>query len=207
MSFFVRTFVSTNNKDMDMEKTTKPNSPIKVGDYVKWIDPAIHDYDEQDREDMLNRIFEVFAINGDIYSLTDKFSEVEALEHELVKVENPLFIDCDWFHTEDKMWHGDLGYEAGIDDMYCDTLDEVKSCIKYDLEAMREYGELNDNEIIMFSAVKGIWDFDCECWKCPCITNLDNRDKDREKMIVYRYFNATKEFADKYGIVADEYAE
>ena len=39
------------------------------------------------------------------------------------------------------MWHGDLGYEAGIDDMYCDTLDgEVKSCIKYDLEAMEENG-------------------------------------------------------------------
>lgn len=207
LSFIIRTFVSTNNKDMYMEKTTKQNSPIKVGDYVKWNDIAVHEYDEEDREDMLNRIFKVFAINGDIYSLADYYSEVEALEHELVKVDEPYFVDCDWFHLEDEMWHGDLGYEAGIDDMYCDTLDEVKSAIKYDLEVMRELGELNDNEIIRFSAVKGVYDFECECWRCPSLFNRENHDMDRENRVVYRYLNATKGVAEKYGIIADEYAE
>lgn len=201
LSFIIRTFVNTNNKDMDMEQTTKQNSPIKVGDYVKWNDIAVHEYDECDREDMLNRIFKVFAINGDVYSLADYYSEVEALEHELVKVEEPYFVDCDWFHLEDEMWHGDLGYEVGIDDFYCYTLDEVKSAIKYDLEAMRELGELNDKEVIRFSAVKGVYDFEIESWRCPYIS------EDRESYVVYRYFNATKELADKYGIVADEYAE
>jgi hypothetical protein len=146
-----------------MKKTTKQNSPIKVGYYVKWNDDS--------------------AI------------------HELIKVDGPYFIDCDWFHLEDKKWHSDLGYEISIDDLHCDTIEEVKSAIKYILEAMRELGELNDNEIVMFSAVKGVYDFKSKSWRCPYIS------ENRENYIVYKYFNATKELADKYGIVADEYAE
>ena len=58
---------------------------FKVGDYVKFIDPAIEDYDVEDREDVLNRVYRIENINGDVYLLCADGIEVEALEHEMVK--------------------------------------------------------------------------------------------------------------------------
>ena len=180
-----------------MENTTQQNSPIKVGDYVKFENGGVEG------------IYEVISVNlrHNTCTIKDYYSTYSVSVMSVEKVEEPYFIDCDWFHTEDETWHGDLGYEADIDDIYCETLEEVKSGIKYDLEAMEENGELNDNEIIRFSAVKGVYDFECECWRCPCLFDRENHDRDRENRVVYRYLNATKDVAEKYGIIADEYAE
>ena len=59
---------------------------LKIGDKVKWIDPSINDYPIEDREDALNRIFEIVAINGDIILISDGVSDVEAFEEELTKI-------------------------------------------------------------------------------------------------------------------------
>ena len=57
---------------------------VKVGSKCRWIDPGINDYDEQDREMMLNRVFEVVGIEGDIVSIESEhsFAEVYACELE-----------------------------------------------------------------------------------------------------------------------------
>lgn len=59
---------------------------LKIGDKVKWDDPAINDYPINDREDALNRIFEIVSINGDIILITDGVTEVEVYEEELTKI-------------------------------------------------------------------------------------------------------------------------
>ena len=65
---------------------------IEIGDEVKWNDPAINDYDEEDREDVLNTVWEVFDIQGDIVHIKSEFggeAEVYACELE------PYDWDCD----------------------------------------------------------------------------------------------------------------
>ena len=59
---------------------------FKIGDKVKWIDPAINDYPIEDREDALNRIFNIISINGDIILISDGETEVEVFEEELTKI-------------------------------------------------------------------------------------------------------------------------
>lgn len=63
---------------------------LAVGKKVRWIDPAIEDYDEEFREDMLNRIFTIYScpdvIERDsvIGISCDGISEAEVLPMELV---------------------------------------------------------------------------------------------------------------------------
>lgn len=59
------------------------NTELYVGMKCKWIDPGINDYDEEDREYMLNREFEIVSIEGEVISIEceDAFAEVYA--HEL----------------------------------------------------------------------------------------------------------------------------
>lgn len=59
---------------------------LKIGDKVKWIDPAINDYPLWDREDVLERTFEIVSINEDIILITDGVTEVEVYEEELTKI-------------------------------------------------------------------------------------------------------------------------
>ena len=59
---------------------------LKIGDKVKWNDPAINDYPIEDREDALNRIFNIISINGDIILISDGETEVEVFEEELTKI-------------------------------------------------------------------------------------------------------------------------
>ena len=62
---------------------------LRKGDKVKWNDPAIDDYDEEDRESIKNRIFEIIS---DVYGDEDEIieiaevdgrSEAEVYAHEL----------------------------------------------------------------------------------------------------------------------------
>ena len=59
---------------------------FKIGDKVKWIDPAINDYPIEDREDALNRIFNIISINGDIIAISDGYSYAEVYKEELTKI-------------------------------------------------------------------------------------------------------------------------
>lgn len=61
---------------------------IKIGDYVKWNDPCIIDYDEDGRKIQSTRVYEVYDINGEIISIADDYGEVEVFEDELVVVDN-----------------------------------------------------------------------------------------------------------------------
>lgn len=54
-----------------------------IGEYVRWNDPAIADYDENEREQQLNRVYEVIDINGDIITIADDFGEAEVFANEL----------------------------------------------------------------------------------------------------------------------------
>jgi hypothetical protein len=58
---------------------------IKKGTKVKWNDPAIHEYPEEEREFALNRVFEVVSIKGDIILITDGYTEVETTLDEIEK--------------------------------------------------------------------------------------------------------------------------
>lgn len=56
---------------------------FKPGDVVYWNDPAINDYPEDEREELLKRRFVVFAVNGEIISISDTYSEAEVYANEL----------------------------------------------------------------------------------------------------------------------------
>lgn len=62
---------------------------LAVGKKVRWIDPEIEDYDEEDREDMLNRIFTIYSCpdvieRDSIIGISCDGSEAEVLPMELV---------------------------------------------------------------------------------------------------------------------------
>lgn len=171
---------------------------FKVGDYVRFIDPAIFDYDKEDRKEVLNTIFKIEKHYGDIYLLCTDNREVEALKHEMEKVNPMYFVDFDWYDTENKLWHGDLGYEAGINDFMSDTIVNaiigITSDIDDDCLGLIE----NDNQIAKFSIVEGVYDFICEDWECPPCTK-------RQKYVRYTVLACSKKRAEELGLEADLY--
>lgn len=61
---------------------------IRIGTKVKWNDPAIEDFEGEERELQKSRIYEVVdIINEDAVLLEDEFGEVEAYVNELSFVE------------------------------------------------------------------------------------------------------------------------
>lgn len=65
----------------------KKKNWIKVGAKCKWNDPAINDYDESDREDVLNTIWTIERINGDIILLSyEDGGETEVYACEIIPV-------------------------------------------------------------------------------------------------------------------------
>ena len=51
---------------------------ILIGTYVKWNDPAINDYDVEDREEQLNKIYKVI----DFYGYEDEEDEIVLIQSE-----------------------------------------------------------------------------------------------------------------------------
>lgn len=61
---------------------------IRIGTKVKWNDPAIEEFNEEERELQKSRVYEVVdIINEDAVLLEDEFGEVEAYVNELSFVE------------------------------------------------------------------------------------------------------------------------
>ena len=60
----------------------KNGHQIYVGCNVKWNDPALNEYNPQDRQDMLDREFEVIEISS-VLIISDGISEAEVLPDEL----------------------------------------------------------------------------------------------------------------------------
>ena len=58
---------------------------IALGQKVRWNDPAINDYDEEDREDALNREWEIYDYDkeSEVVWIADGFSEAEVYACEL----------------------------------------------------------------------------------------------------------------------------
>ena len=61
---------------------------IRIGTKVKWNDPAIEEFDGEERELQKSRVYEVVdIINEDAVLLEDEYGEVEAYVSELTFVE------------------------------------------------------------------------------------------------------------------------
>lgn len=56
---------------------------FEAGDIVYWNDPAINDYPEEQRDDVLNRRFVVFKVKGEIISISDGYTTAEVYADEL----------------------------------------------------------------------------------------------------------------------------
>lgn len=69
--------------EMDFLEEEEEYSGFLIGDYVKWNDPAIDDFNETERDFQRNRIFQIFNISGDIISIDDAYGEAEVFAHEL----------------------------------------------------------------------------------------------------------------------------
>ena len=76
--------------------TEKYNGYSKMtnGTAVRWIDPAIEDYDEEDREDVLARVFTIYNCppsdeieNDTVITIANEETEAEVYAYELVVVE------------------------------------------------------------------------------------------------------------------------
>lgn len=64
---------------------------LKIGTKVKWHDPAIEDYDVEDREEVLNRVFEIIDAPDEIEEdsiilISDGFTEAEVYPGELEEI-------------------------------------------------------------------------------------------------------------------------
>lgn len=51
---------------------------IVIGTYVKWFDPGINDYEPEDREEQMNKIYEVI----DFYEYEDEEDEIALIRSE-----------------------------------------------------------------------------------------------------------------------------
>ena len=61
---------------------------IRIGTRVKWNDPAIEEFEAEERELQKSRVYEVVdIINEDAVLLEDEYGEVEAYVNELSFVE------------------------------------------------------------------------------------------------------------------------
>lgn len=175
----------------------KNRNEIKVGDYVKFIDPAIEDYDVEDREDVLNTIYRVERINGDVYLVCTDDKDVEALAHELVKVTPKYFIDRDVYDVKEKMWHGDLGWEVDIDEAKFDSVEDAVNGIKYEID--EGDWDFEEDEVVMYSVIEGIYNFNLEEWYCPPCSIRNGYTR-------YRLLVCDTNFAYKHSLmIADEY--
>lgn len=57
---------------------------FEIGDKVKWLDPNIEEFDEEDREEQKNRIYTIVEIKqNDVYLIADDYSEVEVFAEEI----------------------------------------------------------------------------------------------------------------------------
>lgn len=74
---------------------------FKVGDFVRWKDPAIGDYEPEDMEWVLNRVFEIDYFEDDPrdpdrlvhISEFNGSSEAQAWEHELELIDEKTAYD------------------------------------------------------------------------------------------------------------------
>ena len=72
-----------------LEMKFKDIEQLAVGKKVRWIDPEIEDYDEDDRQDMLDRVFTIYSCPDEIemdsvIGISCDGSEAEVLPMELV---------------------------------------------------------------------------------------------------------------------------
>lgn len=72
-----------------LEMKFKDIEQFEVGKKVRWIDPEIEDYDEADRQDMLDRVFTIYSCPDEIemdsiIGISCDESEAEVLPMELV---------------------------------------------------------------------------------------------------------------------------
>ena len=70
---------------------------LHTGAKVRWIDPGIEDYDPEDREDILQRVFVIYDCpnpdeieNDTVIGITNEYTEAEVNAYELVFVEQIL---------------------------------------------------------------------------------------------------------------------
>lgn len=59
---------------------------FEVGDLVKWNDPAIDEFTQEEQEVQRGRIFEIYEINGEVVGICDKYGEGEVPFNELTLV-------------------------------------------------------------------------------------------------------------------------
>lgn len=62
------------------------NDWIKVGVKCKWNDPAIGDYKRSERKEILNRVWTIEQIKGEVILLSHDGGEAEVLANEIVPV-------------------------------------------------------------------------------------------------------------------------
>ena len=65
------------------EMDTTDEHDFKAGDAVYWNDPAINDYPEEERDEVLKRRFVIFDISGEIISISDTYTTAEVCASEL----------------------------------------------------------------------------------------------------------------------------
>lgn len=72
------------------ELTTRycDGSAVAVGDRVRWNDPSIDDYDDEDRQMMKDRIWTVWGVCGDIVKIGTPYSDADTFVHELIPVQH-----------------------------------------------------------------------------------------------------------------------
>ena len=105
---------------------------IKIGDKVYWNDPAIADYDEEDRADVLDTEWEVFDIQGDIVHISSEYGgEAEVYAEELDPYGTPIYNV-----TITTLSNGQEFVKSFCN--YNDALKHIKNAIEEDVEDFQQ---------------------------------------------------------------------
>ena len=104
------------------------------------------------------------------------------------------FIDFESCCVEDDKIHGDLGWESGISDTRCESIEEAKNSIRLGWEIEGEYYE--DGSFPIYSVFEGLYDLFDEEWYVPAPHNRE---------YVYRIACCSQSEGARLGIDANEF--
>lgn len=143
---------------------------LKVGDYVRWNDPGINDYEPENRQAMLDREFIIEEINGEIILISDGYSEAEVTANELEPLVKVVVLEVDEQgllaavmvfvnDVEDDSYWQEVAIDGVAYDVKLTLIDPAMPWRADNIKAIRTEFDDDENEAVFTPVVKKVLNY------------------------------------------------